>query len=214
MRLIRHLNNREKMMLSFLVLLIVLNGLTILVSRNLGGFSLSFKSMLEDRLIPSYDLGNMEERLYKNRLVLSERLVLFPSEKPLVQQMESNDADIDQVTLKYAETYLTADEAQVFEQFKRQLKAYRKLEQQMIHLAEKGDTQAAKTIYLEQGLPAFDHLLSTIRKLKNIQVKVGEELYREAGRRINILQLIGYLSLAIALMLTVYMLKVLQFKVK
>ncbi len=214
MRLIRHLNNREKMMLSFLVLLIVLNGLTILVSQNLSGFSFSFKSMLEDRLVPSYDLASIEEGFYKNRLVLLEKLVLFPSEKPLEQQMKNTDADIDQVMLKYAETYLTADEAQTFEQFKSQLKAYRKLEQHIIHLAEEGEIQAAKAFYLEQGLPAFDGLLATTRELKNIQVKVGEELYHQAERRVNILHLIGYLSLAIALMLTVYMLKVLQFRVK
>lgn len=214
MHFIRHLTNREKIILSFLVILILLNGLTILVSRNLGEFSQSFKSMLEDRLIPSLDLAKIQEEFYQNRLTLLETLVLLQKDPQWIQEIEKNNGDIDHIILKFSKTYLTAEEAEVLDQFKRQIQEYRVLEQKIINFVENDSLEAALEIYLNQSMPAFGDLLSTMRDLEDIQLVVGEELYHEADQMVRIIQMMGYLSIAIALMITLNMLKVLHFKVK
>lgn len=214
MHFIRHLTNREKIILSFLVILILLNGLTILVSRNLSEFSQSFKSMLEDRLIPSLDLAKIQEEFYQNRLTLLETLVLLQKDPQWIQEIEKNNGDIDHIILKFSKTYLTAEEAEALDQFKRQIQEYRVLEQKIINFVENDRLEAALEIYLNQSMPAFDGLLSTMRDLEDIQLVVGEELYHEADQMVRIIQMMGYLSIAIALMITLNMLKVLHFKVK
>lgn len=213
MHFIRHLTNREKIILSFLVILILLNGLTILVSRNLGEFSQSFKSMLEDRLIPSLDLAKIQEDFYQNRLTLLETLVLLQKDQQWIQEIEKNNVDIDHIILKFSKTYLTSEEAEALDQFKRQIQEYRVLEQKIINFVENDSLEAALEIYLNQSMPAFDRLLSTMRDLEDIQLVVGEELYHEADQMVKIIQMMGYLSIAIALMITLNMLKVLRFKV-
>lgn len=212
MRLIRQLSNREKIILSFLVLLVTLNGSTILVSSNLNNFSYAFKSMLEDRLVPASEIARIQENLYQNRFALLKGITQL--QEKVGRDIARNNQEIDELTLMYAKTYLTPKEADELDEYRKQIEAYRKLESQVLRLIEKDSTQAALNIFMQQSVPAFDKLQHTMHSLENIQLVVGKDLYQDADHTVSIIQLFGYLSIAIALVLTVYMLKVLHFKVK
>lgn len=215
MSLIPSLSNREKIILSFLVLLVLLNGLTILVSRNLSGFSYSFQSMLEDRLIPSSDLSKIREEFYKNRLYLEE-MIFLPDwrDHNLVQKILVNNQEINQIVLKYSKTSLTPSEKASLEKFNRQLEDYRSLEQQVISFVQHDSLEKARQLFLDQSMTTFENLLTTMRDLNNIQVQEGASLYHKAEKMVNTIQLIAYFSIALALMITVNMLKVLRFRIK
>ncbi len=215
MSLIPSLSNREKIILSFLVLLVLLNGLTILVSRNLSGFSYSFQSMLEDRLIPSSDLSKIREEFYKNRLYLEE-MIFLPEWRDLnlMQKILVNNQEINQILMKYSKTSLTSIEAASLEKFNRQLEDYRSLEQQVINFVEHDSLEKARLLFLAQSMTAFENLLVTMRDLNNIQVQEGASLYHKSEKMVNTIQMIAYFSIALALMITVNMLKVLRFRIK
>lgn len=184
------------------------------MSRNLGNFSHSFKSIFEDRLIPSSDLAKMQEEFYQNRMALLEMLVQLQNNKQIIKGIRKKNLDIDQITVKISKTYLTAEEEAALNKFYRQVKEYRDLEEEIIKLIEQGKAAAALELYSNQSLPVFGQLLATMRDLEYIQVVVGEELYHHAEHMVHIIQMMGYLSIAIALMITINMLKVLRFRVK
>lgn len=214
MRFIRNLSNKEKIMVSFLVMLVLLNGLTILISKNLGNVSYSFKSVLEDRLIVSKDLADIIEEIYKNRIFLLEDLDSIQRSQELIRNIQNSNTHIDQIALKVSKTYLTSEEADALMQLNEQVKDYRFHEYKIISLIEQDSLEAARTVYLEQSLPAFERILSTLHKLENIQVAVGENLYHQAQHTVNIIQITAYFSIGIALMITIGLLKLLRFKVK
>lgn len=201
-------------MLSFLVMLVLLNGLTIMISKNLGSVSYSFKSVLEDRLVVSKDLASILEELYKNRVFLLEDLDSIQKSQELVRNIQDNNTNIDQIALKVSKTYLTSEEAAALLQLNDQVKDYRLFEYQIISLIEKDSLEAARKVYLEQSLPSFEDILSTLHKLENIQVAVGEKLYHQSQHTVSIIQLTAYFSIGIALIITTGLLKVLRFKVK
>ncbi len=215
MKFIWQLSNQEKIMLSFLVLLVLLNGIIILVSRNLSGLSYSFRSMLEDRLIPAADLSNIQEEMYTNRFLVEKMMYMYDAEAPeLVGQIQRNNQDIDQTIMKYAKTYLTTDETSALEKFKEQIQVYQQLEKQVINLLKEHQTDAAEQLYLNQSLQAFENLQRTMHILREIQVEVGKNLYHDARHLVSIIQFVGYLSIAIALVTTVNLLKILRIRFK
>lgn len=215
MRIIRHLSNREKILVSFLVLLVLMNGFTIIVSRNITGISYSFRSMLEDRLIPSLYLFQVQEGVYKNRLLLEEMIYFSgQTEEEMIWQIQENNEKIDQVILKLSQTSLTSDEAEALGSFYDTMKGYREAERQVIRMVENGEIEKARSAYLKRSLATFEDLLLPMHDLEDIQLTVGEGLYAEAEHAVSSIQLMAYLNMGIALMVTVYMLKVLRFKVK
>jgi hypothetical protein len=56
MGLCSRLTNRERVIISFLAVLVLRNALTMITSRNLAGFLGDFKSILKHRLIPTSEL--------------------------------------------------------------------------------------------------------------------------------------------------------------
>ncbi|MDF9797696.1 hypothetical protein OKW21_002959 [Catalinimonas alkaloidigena] len=216
MRFLGKLSNRERIIISFLVVLVLLNILTIVTSRNLTDFSQDFKSMLEDRLVPSFDLAKIQEQFYRNRLNLEELVYMEENEeiKKVISKIRVNNDIIDQIEAKYAKTNLTVDEANRLNEFNTHVKNYRRIENEIIRNIENKQFEAANTVYLRESIPAFEKLLDTTHKLEDIQITVGHKLYKNAQKKVRSIQVLAYLSLGIAIMITVNMLKVLQIKVK
>jgi len=215
MGLFSRLTNRERIIISFLVVLVLLNALTIITSRNLSGFSDDFKSMLEDRLIPASDLSKIQERLYRNRINLEELVFMsgFESKDHLIQELKVNHTAIDSIKARYANTYLTEDEVHSLHDFNQLIDHHREIENKIIKYLQRENQEAASNMYLEQSGSPFEELMETIRSLDRIQLSVGEDLYQHAERKVKIIQVFAYLSIAITLMITLNMLKVLRYKV-
>lgn len=215
MGLFSRFSNRERIILSFLVVLILLNALTIITSRNLSGFSDDFKSMLQDRLIPASDLAKIQEQLYRNRLNLEELVFMsgYENQRQLIRELEMNNTTIDSIKLRYAGTYLTDDEVLNLRTFDQRIDKYRGIEARILNHLRTGKQEQASALYLRQSGPAFENLLQTTHTLEDIQLSVGQALYRHAERKVNSIQVFAYLSIGITLMITLNMLKVLRYKI-
>ncbi|MEK6481101.1 MCP four helix bundle domain-containing protein [Catalinimonas sp. 4WD22] len=216
MRFLGKLSNRERIIISFLVVLVLLNVLTIVTSRNLSDFSHDFKSMLEDRLVPSFDLAKIQEQFYRNRLNLEELVYMekYEGAPEVINKIRENNRLIDQIEAKYAKTHLTVDEANSLSEFNELVEDYRRIENRIIQHIESNQFEKASQVYRQESMTAFDMLLDTTHELEDIQITVGQKLYKHAQRKVSSIQILAYLSLGIAIMITVNMLKVLQIKVK
>lgn len=211
----RH-TNRERIIISFLVVLVLLNALTIITSRNLSGFSDDFNSILEERLIPASDLSKIKEGLYRNRINQEELVFMsgFESKDHLMQELMINHVAIDSIKACYASTYLTEDEAHNLYYFNQLIDYHREIANKIIKYLQRENQEAASNMYLEQSGSAFEELVETVRSLDRIQLSVGQNLYQQhAERKVKIIQVFAYLSIAITLMITLNMLKVLRYKV-
>lgn len=217
MRFLNNFSNKERILFSFLVVLILINILTLVTSRNLSDFSYDFKSMLEDRLVPASDLAKIQEQFYRNRINLEELIYLeeyeYENAETVIKHIRENDLRIDRIEDKYAKTHLTLDEKNQLYEFNKRFKTYQGIENRIIKLIEQNSFQEASNIYLYESIPAFEKLLDITHQLEDIQLIVGNKLYRHAQTKLRNIQVLAYLSLGIALMITAYMLKVLQFKV-
>lgn len=216
MRLLSRFSNKERILFSFLVVLILINVLTLVTSRNLSDFSYDFKSMLEDRLIPSSDLAKIQEQFYRNRINLEELIYLddYEDADTVIRHIRENDLRIDRIEDKYAKTHLTEDEKNQLKEFNERFRSYRAIENKIIQYIEQNKFQEASDVYLHESIPAFEKLLNITHRLEDIQVVVGGKLYEHAQKKVKSIQFLAYLSLAIALLTTTYMLKILQFNVK
>ncbi|WPP49888.1 MCP four helix bundle domain-containing protein [Catalinimonas niigatensis] len=218
MRFLNNFSNKERILFSFLVVLVLINMLTLVTSRNLSDFSYDFKSMLEDRLIPASDLAKIQEQFYRNRINLEELIYLdeyeYENAETVIRHIRENDLRIDRIEDKYAKTHLTVDEENQLKEFNERFKNYRDIENKIIKYIEHNKFQEASNVYLHESIPAFEKLLDITHKLEDIQLVVGNKLYRHAQTKVRNIQVLAYLSLGIALIITAYILKVLQFKVK
>ncbi len=218
MRVLSKFSNKERIIFSFLVVLVLINILTLVTSSNLSSFSHDFKSILEDRLVPSNDLSKIQEQFYRNRINLEELIYLANDERKnagkIINEIKINNQQIDQIEAKYAKTHLTTDESKQLATFNKVIKNYRNIENKIIENIKQNQFEKAGGIYQQESIPPFEKLLNITHELEAIQLKVGEDLYQHAQKKVISIQVLAYISLGIALMITAYMLKVLQFKVK
>src|SRR5690606_18796120 len=102
------LSNREKITVYFLAILVLLNIVTIIYTHNLKSVSEDFKSMLDDRLVPSYDISKIQEGFYKNRLNLEALIFKVDTNNNyLLKRILENNQAIDSIILKFSKTKLT-----------------------------------------------------------------------------------------------------------
>lgn len=210
---IKSLSNREKIIFSFLLILIVVNLLTVVITHSLGSFSTSFRSMLDDRLVPSSDISKIQERFYQNRLKIEELIFMVDSSRSGQEKdIRQNNAEIDRILKKYLLTHLTEEEEYNLTIFREELKNYRRIELKIMAAFEAGEVEDAREIFLSNSLMAFNKMLDLLHHLADIQLEVGEELYHNAVNNIRVINLTSYLSIAVAVLLTLNMLKVLDIK--
>ena len=166
--------------------------------------------MLDDRLIPSSDIYKIHEGFYKNRLQLEDLIFGVDTESlKLRTQIARTNENIDSVLEKYSKTKLTENEAFELAALKESIVEYRDLEERIQQLYYTGDIETAREMFKTDELIQFQILTEELHKLAAIQVYVGGELYEDAKDKLFTINLISYLSIAIAIFLTFNLLKVL-----
>ena len=105
----KKLNNRNRILVLLLVSLVLLNTIVLLTTHNLRSFSGSFASMLNDRLVPSAEIGQIQEYAYKNRLHL-EHLVFRNNSPAIENKLAENNRLLDSTFHEFAKTYFTDEE--------------------------------------------------------------------------------------------------------
>lgn len=207
----KKLNNRSRILVLLLASLVLLNAIVLVTTYNLKSFSGSIASMLNDRLIPSSEIAQIQEYCYKNQLYL-EDLVYRNSRSNIAQQIESNNRQLDQVFEDYRNTYFTEEESEHAAQFILALKEYRSYENNIIQLHREGRYEDAEKLFTEESTRTFDAMIRELHLLSGIQLNVGKLLYQSADANIRTIKLVTYTSLVLSLLVAAQLLKVLGIK--
>lgn len=207
------LSNREKIVIYFLGTLVLLNLVTVVYTHNLKIVSEDFKSMLDDRLVPSYDISTIQEGFYKNRLNLEALIFqVDTNNNHLHDRIIENNTTIDSVLLKFSKTKLTEKEALELASLRKKIVDYRSLEERIEILYKKEDVNVAQALFRDEGLISFQRLNDELHNLSYLQIEVGGELYRDSRDNLFTINLISYFSIAVAIFLAISMFKVLGIK--
>lgn len=207
------LSNREKIIVYFLAILVLLNLVTIVFTHNLKSVSEDFKSMLDDRLVPSYDISKIQEGFYKNRLHLEALIFRVDTNNSyLHKRILENNQTIDSIILKFSKTKLTEKEAMELASLRTKIEDYRSLESKIEDLYQSNKVSVAQDLFRKQGLDLFQTLNNELHNLSGLQVEVGGDLYRDTRDTLVTINLISYFSIAVAIFLAISMFKVLDIK--
>lgn len=213
MRRFPRFSNREKIIIYFLAILVLLNLVTVIYTHNLKSVSEDFKSMLDDRLVPSYDISQIQEGFYKNRLLLEALIFKVDTNNHyLHDRILENNNHIDSVISKFSKTKLTEKEAFDLAALREKITSYRSLEGRIELLYQQGKIQEAQELFRSKGLGLFQALNDELHKLSDLQVEVGGALYQHTRDNLNTINLISYFSIAVAIFLAISMFKVLGIK--
>ena len=207
----KKLNNRSRILLLLLVSLVLLNTIVLLTTHNLRSFSGSFASMLNDRLVPIAEIGQIQEYVYKNRLHLEH--MIFRNDSPaLERKITENNRLLDSTFHEFAKSHFTDEEGIHARYFLLALKQYRKDEQQVLNLlAQKKQVKAERLFEGESNL-SFQQIINELHLLSGIQISVGKLLYEHADDKIQLIKLVAYFSLAVSIVVAAQTLKVLGIK--
>lgn len=207
----KRLNNRSRILVLLLASLVLLNAIVLVTTYSLKSFSGSIASMLNDRLIPSSEISQIQEYCYKNQLFL-EDLVFRNSRDKIPEQIAENNRQLDEVFEEYRNTYFTEEEDEHARQFIMALHEYRKYEGQILQLHGQGKLEAAEQLFTKDSSRMFDAMIRELHLLSGIQLNVGRLLYQDADADIRIIKLVTYTSLFLSLIVAAQLLKVLGIK--
>lgn len=207
----KRLNNRSRILVLLLASLVLLNAIVLVTTYSLKSFSGSIASMLNDRLIPSSEISQIQEYCYKNQLFL-EDLVFRNSREKIPEQIAENNRQLDEVFEEYRNTYFTEEEDEHARQFILALHEYRKYEGQILQLHGQGKLEAAEQLFTKDSSRMFDAMIRELHLLSGIQLNVGRLLYQDADADIRFIKLVTYTSLFLSLVVAAQLLKVLGIK--
>lgn len=194
-----------------LALMVLLNSIVLVTTYNLKSFSGSFASMLNDRLIPSTDITQIQEHCFKNRLLL-EDMVFRPRRSDVVELIGRNNLLIDSTYKKYQHTYFTEEESTHASEFLCALQQYRNDEQRILKFLKQGRRQNAEALFEGKSQQTFQLMTHELNLLSGIQLSVGKLLYEHAGDNIRLIKFVAYFSLFVSLIIVAQLLKVLGIK--
>ena len=211
MKFWKRLNNRGRILALLLSSLVLLNSIVLVTSYNLKSFSGSFASMLNDRLVPSTDIAQIQEYCYKDRLLL-EDLIFRDNRKATAHDLERNYYNLANTFNKYRKTYFTEEESEHAARFEKALSNYLKYQQKILKLLEDGEQQKAEELFEGASSISFQTMIQELHLLSGIQISVGRLLYNQADDNIRIIKMVTYFSLFVSLLIAIQLLKVLGIK--
>jgi hypothetical protein len=197
------IRQREKIALalgSVFVIIILANWF---VSYSIGEVSKQFRSVYQDRLVPSLDISQMLERYYQNRMYLEEHVIAesITEKDSLSRLLDANTEEINVLVKKFENTYLIDQESAELAKYKIQFAKLVKVQDQVLELSRAGNRTAALQLSHTKGHEAFQNLLEPLHHLIQVQGEVGQELYESADRKVKALEILSYLVIGLAVLL-------------
>jgi hypothetical protein len=160
----------------------------------------SFKSMYEDRLIPSLDIGNLLFRVYENRVILENHITSTDSKERQYYQSQifRNRYSIDSLVSHIANTYLVPEEKADLGKFKSALQVFRLEESAILKLSNNGNIDSALLVLTHRGDSLFHAAVMPLRLLGKDQQNVGQQLYQESQSIAKMQKRIAYTIMILA----------------
>src|SRR5688500_17550119 len=117
MKWVYRIQNRTRMALMFLVVVLVLLGCSFLEKIFITDLSHSVSSIYKDRLIPATELFHINDLMHERRLLLV-KLEHQPANRDAIgQQLAHHHSRIDSILHEYEKTFLVAEESQILVDF-------------------------------------------------------------------------------------------------
>lgn len=206
------MNERNKLAIAIAAAFAVIVLANFFVSYSIANINSQFKSVYEDRLIPSLDISEVVERYYQNRIYLEEYILAENSEVEhnLDNLMQANYAAIDSVIYRYEKTYLVERESEGLQNYKAQFDKLVVVQERILKLSREGNKEQAMELYRTAGYEAFNNLLVPLHSLIKLQGEVGKELYQAAERQVKALNVLYYLVLGISVFIALFVATFLQ----
>ncbi|MBD1396098.1 MCP four helix bundle domain-containing protein [Pontibacter sp. JH31] len=181
-------------------------------SYSIGKVSNQFKSVYQDRLIPSLDISEVLERYYQNRMHLEEHILSGSDSQhdSLQQLVQKNTQEIDSLIHKFERTYLIERESAELAQYKLQFASLVKVQEEILTLSSTGNKARAQLLYKSEGQEAFLNLLKPLHTLIRLQGEVGQELYESAERQVKTLKVLSYLIIGLSVFIALLVATLLQ----
>lgn len=195
---------RVKNALVVVFLLFTVSGLVGINS--LSKVSVSFRSIYEDRLVPSNQVALMSQFEYAIKSLIKRQILDGSAEldEAEMASIKTYNASIDSLQKLYSNTLLTPAEYEAFKQYKVNKKLFDDVVSKVFSLVQLSEPVQAAQLFESEGYSTFDAMILPLQEIALIQVKVGEELYQSSYDRINNVRRISFITLGIAFTVTLF----------
>ncbi|WP_226390282.1 MCP four helix bundle domain-containing protein [Penaeicola halotolerans] len=173
---------------------------------SLSKVSVSFRSIYEDRLVPSNQVALMSQFEYAIKSLIKRQILDGSAEldETEMASIKTYNASIDSLQKLYSNTFLTPAEYEAFKQYKVNKKLFDDVVAKVFSLVQLNEPVQAAQLFESEGYSTFDAMILPLQEIALIQVKVGEELYQSSYDRINNVRRISFITLGIAFTVTLF----------
>jgi methyl-accepting chemotaxis protein len=208
-----NMKTKSKLTVSFacvIALIIISGGVSIYRLMDMRNM---LQSLYNDRLVPAIDLGKISDHTNLIRIG-ALRIINEPDaskRQGIFDGASVNEKEINALIEKYGATYLTPEEAKVFEEYKKAWKEYNESRLNTYRWALEGETDKAKQNAATDAAAKYKVLNENVLKLIDIQDKVGKDLYEESNadysQARNMVIIATIVAIAVAIFFTILLTK-------
>ena len=154
---------------------------TIIERRNIEAINQSVTSIYKDRLVPATDIFYLTETIYNKRLEMEKLLSSNIIDLGAYQvKAAEHDKLMNSLVGSFQKTYLVDEESVFLKNFIIAAGKYSQVEDKIIGLVASGNKSAAVNLYKNQGEPLLTKNIHSLSALAKIQTKVGSELMNDS----------------------------------
>ncbi|MEK6532156.1 MAG: MCP four helix bundle domain-containing protein [Deltaproteobacteria bacterium] len=201
----RNLKTRQKLLVSFSVIVVFVFALGALSVNRLGSMRDSIKSFYGDRLVPAIDLGKVSYNIASLR-INALRIINEPdaAKRQAVFNIAAEDEkEINGLVEKYGATYMVDDEKKVFDEFKGAWTAFNETRLNTYKWALEGKFAEAKQNAATDAAAKFKVLDEKVKRLIDIQAEVGQGMYARAEKDYSFIRNIVIAATIVAIAIAV-----------
>jgi hypothetical protein len=181
-------------------------------SYSIGKVSNQFRSVYQDRLVPSLVISDVMERYYQNRLTLEEHILSSSvgEQDSLHSVVAANTMEIEALINQFEKTYLIERESRGLAEYKKHFANLVAVQDRILNLSKTGNRTKAEHLYRTEAHTAFLHLMEPLHELIQVQGEVGQELYQSADRQVKTLKILSYLVIGMSVFIALLVATLLQ----
>jgi hypothetical protein len=146
--------------------------------RNVEQMNRSFSSIYHDRLVPATDIFYLTQNLYSKQLLMEQFLYTHHNLEHAALEARLNDhtATIDNLTAKFARTYLVTDESRYLQEFQRRTQHYNSVESEILCTYSVNSKEKARRLYEAHGRKDLAQTIAQLEQLTKIQSTEGHAI--------------------------------------
>lgn len=193
--------------LKIAILLFLVMGCTILIrileDKSVNDMNTSFKSLYNDRLIPSVLLHDINLLLTEKNWTLEKYIQGSIEIQPdyISSVIAINNKKIDSLLLIYDKTYIVETEASQLKNLKTAIKEYKIQENQVISYILNNQPGLANNLYEINAKKTFLKISQNINYLLTTQINVGSELINDVDDIVSGTKLYSAIQIGLAIVI-------------